>query len=75
MMKQTAKGRYAVTLMLDLSLYSQDSSVLPDEVAAHQKIPVSCLAPSFAKLRYDPMRGPRDRGVALQLPRAQFPGA
>ena len=50
-MKLTARGRYAVTAMLDLALYGQGRPVMLNEVAMRQEIPLSYLGQLFAKLR------------------------
>lgn len=49
-MKITAKGRYAVTAMLDLALHSEDGEVALTAVSARQDIPASYLGQLFSQL-------------------------
>jgi Rrf2 family iron-sulfur cluster assembly transcriptional regulator len=47
----TTKGRYAVTAMLDLAVYSQINPVTLTDIAARQTISLSYLEQLFARLR------------------------
>ena len=50
-MRLTTKGRYAVTAMLDMTLYGSDTPVRLAEIAARQAISLPYLEQLFAKLR------------------------
>lgn len=50
-MRLTTKGRYAVTAMLDLAVYSQINPVTLTDIAARQTISLSYLEQLFARLR------------------------
>lgn len=50
-MKLTAKGRYAVTAMLDLAVHEQDGPICLAEISERQGISLSYLEQLFAKLR------------------------
>ena len=61
-MRLTAKGRYAVTAMLDLALHTQKGPVSLAEISKRQGISLSYLEQLFAKLRRNELvssvRGP-----------------
>ena len=61
-MKLNAKGRYAVTAMVDLAYYSKMGSVKSAEIAERQELPVPYLEQIFAKLKratlVESVRGP-----------------
>ena len=61
-MRLTAKGRYAVTAMLDLALHHDRGPVALADIAARQGISLSYLEQLFARLRrrglVDSTRGP-----------------
>ena len=61
-MRLTAKGRYAVTAMLDLALHHDQGPVALTEIAARQGISLSYLKQLFSQLRkrglVDSTRGP-----------------
>src|SRR5258708_15074036 len=69
-MKLTAKGRFAVTAMLDLALHGHDGPVTLAGISERQKISLSYLEQLFGKLRrrelVDSVRGP---GGGYQLAR------
>lgn len=69
-MRLTTKGRYAVTAMLDLALYSNNSPVSLSDISQRQDISLSYLEQLFAKLRKQSLvlsvRGP---GGGYQLSR------
>jgi Rrf2 family iron-sulfur cluster assembly transcriptional regulator len=50
-MKLTAKGRYAVTAMLDLAVHENDGPISLAEISVRQGISLSYLEQLFAKLR------------------------
>lgn len=50
-MRLTSKGRYAVTAMLDVALYSNEAPVPLSDIAERQGISLSYLEQLFAKLR------------------------
>jgi len=50
-MRLTAKGRYAVTAMLDLAVHEQDGPISLAEISERQGISLSYLEQLFAKLR------------------------
>lgn len=50
-MRLTTKGRYAVTAMLDLALFSKHGSISLADISARQSISLSYLEQLFAKLR------------------------
>lgn len=50
-MKLTSKGRYAVTAMLDLALFSHRGPVSLSDISDRQHISLSYLEQLFAKLR------------------------
>ena len=61
-MNLTAKGRYAVTAMLDLAMYKNEKAVPLIEISKRQNISLSYLEQLFAKLRINELvvslRGP-----------------
>ena len=61
-MRLTAKGRYAVTAMLDLAVHGQAKPISLAEISARQGISLSYLEQLFAKLRRNELvssvRGP-----------------
>ena len=61
-MRLTAKGRYAVTAMLDLALHHDQGPVTLADIAARQGISLSYLEQLFSRLRrrglVDSTRGP-----------------
>ncbi|MBQ62951.1 MAG: Fe-S cluster assembly transcriptional regulator IscR [Gammaproteobacteria bacterium] len=61
-MKLTAKGRYAVTAMLDLAVHVEDGPITLAEISHRQGISLSYLEQLFAKLRRNQLvasvRGP-----------------
>lgn len=69
-MKLTAKGRYAVTAMLDLAVHENDGPISLAEISERQGISLSYLEQLFAKLRrrslVKSVRGP---GGGYQLSR------
>ncbi len=74
-MRLTTKGRYAVTAMLDLALYSQQGPVSLGDISQRQSISVSYLEQLFARLRradlVQSVRGPGG-GYLLSRPGAQI---
>ncbi|MEX2489760.1 MAG: Fe-S cluster assembly transcriptional regulator IscR [Pseudomonadales bacterium] len=50
-MKLTAKGRYAVTAMLDLAVHENDGPISLADISERQGISLSYLEQLFAKLR------------------------
>lgn len=50
-MRLTSKGRYAVTAMLDVALYSNQGPVSLAEISARQDISLSYLEQLFSRLR------------------------
>ena len=50
-MKLTAKGRYAVTAMLDLAVHAHDGPITLADISSRQGISLSYLEQLFAKLR------------------------
>ncbi|MBD3646112.1 MAG: Fe-S cluster assembly transcriptional regulator IscR [Pseudomonadales bacterium] len=69
-MKLTAKGRYAVTAMLDLAVHEKDGPISLADISERQGISLSYLEQLFAKLRrrglVKSVRGP---GGGYQLSR------
>lgn len=69
-MRLTTKGRYAVTAMLDVALYSESGPVSLSDISARQDISLSYLEQLFSKLRrrelVTSVRGP---GGGYQLAR------
>lgn len=69
-MRLTTKGRYAVTAILDVALYSEDGPVSLSDVSERQDISLSYLEQLFSKLRrgelVSSVRGP---GGGYQLAR------
>ncbi len=61
-MRLTTKGRYAVTAMLDLALFSESGPVSLADISGRQDISLSYLEQLFAKLRQSQLvksvRGP-----------------
>ncbi len=61
-MKLTAKGRYAVTAMLDLAVHDQEGPICLADISERQGISLSYLEQLFAKLRRNSLvasvRGP-----------------
>ncbi len=61
-MKLTAKGRYAVTAMLDLAVHVEDGPITLADISHRQGISLSYLEQLFAKLRRNQLvasvRGP-----------------
>jgi Rrf2 family iron-sulfur cluster assembly transcriptional regulator len=61
-MKLTSKGRYAVTAMLDVALYSQHGPVPLADISERQAISLSYLEQLFSRLRKEKLvnsvRGP-----------------
>ena len=74
-MKLTTRGRYAVTAMLDLALYYQNTPVSLAEMAERQDISLAYLEQLFAKLRKSGLvastRGPGG-GYTLNRPLDQI---
>ncbi len=70
-MRLTAKGRYAVTAMLDVALHSQQNPVPLADISERQGISLSYLEQLFSRLRknglVDSARGP---GGGYRLSRA-----
>lgn len=70
-MKLTTKGRYAVTAMLDLALYGEDTPITLSDISKRQGISLSYLEQLFSRLRRNDLvistRGP---GGGYQLSRA-----
>ncbi|MEZ5525596.1 MAG: Fe-S cluster assembly transcriptional regulator IscR [Pseudomonadales bacterium] len=69
-MRLTTKGRYAVTAMLDVALYSENGPVSLSDISLRQDISLSYLEQLFSKLRRSQLvssvRGP---GGGYQLAR------
>jgi len=61
-MKLTAKGRYAVTAMVDLAVYQDRGPIPLSEIAERQSISLAYLEQLFAKLKrsrlVESVRGP-----------------
>ncbi|WP_113906021.1 Fe-S cluster assembly transcription factor [Aliidiomarina celeris] len=61
-MRLTSKGRYAVTAMLDVAIYGNESPVPLSDIAERQDISLSYLEQLFSKLRraqlVESVRGP-----------------
>lgn len=69
-MRLTTKGRYAVTAMLDVALYSEDGPVSLSNISARQDISLSYLEQLFSKLRRgDLVSSVRGPGGGYQLAR------
>ncbi len=70
-MKLTTKGRYAVTAMLDLALYGENTPITLSDISKRQGISLSYLEQLFSRLRRNDLvvstRGP---GGGYQLSRA-----
>ena len=74
-MNLTAKGRYAVTAMLDLALHSDIGTIPLSDIVERQNISQSYLEQLFAKLRranlINSIRGPGG-GYTLARPAAEI---
>lgn len=74
-MRLTTKGRYAVTAMLDLALYSTNGPVSLADISGRQDISLSYLEQLFSKLRQNDLvksvRGPGG-GYRLKLPQDEI---
>lgn len=74
-MNLTAKGRYAVTAMLDLALHADIGTIPLSDIAERQNISQSYLEQLFSKLRklnlINSTRGPRG-GYTLARPAAEI---
>lgn len=74
-MRLTTKGRYAVTAMLDLALYSTNGPVSLADISGRQEISLSYLEQLFSKLRQNDLvksvRGPGG-GYRLKHPEANI---
>ena len=74
-MRLTTKGRYAVTAMLDLALFSASGPVSLADISGRQDISLSYLEQLFAKLRQNSLvksvRGPGG-GYLLNHPQASI---
>ena len=67
-MRLTAKGRYAVTAMLDVAVHMKEGPVSLAEVSKRQDISLSYLEQLFAKLRQrDLVRSVRGPGGGYRL--------
>ena len=70
-MKLSTKGRYAVTAMADIALYSEGKPVALAEISERQRISLAYLEQLFGKLRraglVESMRGPGG-GYSLARP-------
>ena len=68
-MRLTAKGRYAVTAMLDLAVHQEEGPISLADISRRQGISLSYLEQLFAKLRkknlVNSVRGPGG-GYTLQ---------
>ncbi len=70
-MKLTAKGRYAVTAMLDLAVHEGKGPISLADISERQGISLSYLEQLFAKLRRnDLVKSVRGPGGGYQLSRA-----
>ena len=74
-MRLTAKGRYAVTAMLDLAVHQDEGPITLADISQRQGISLSYLEQLFVKLRraglVDSVRGPGG-GYRLALPPAEI---
>ncbi len=74
-MRLTTKGRYAVTAMLDLALYSTKGPVSLADISGRQEISLSYLEQLFSKLRQNDLvksvRGPGG-GYYLKHPKTDI---
>ena len=71
MMRLTAKGRYAVTAMLDLAVHENDGPICLADISERQGISLSYLEQLFAKLRRQNLvKSVRGPGGGYQLSRA-----
>lgn len=67
-MKLTSKGRYAVTAILDIALYSKHKPVTLADISERQHISLSYLEQLFAKLRrHGLVKSVRGPGGGYQL--------
>lgn len=67
-MKLTSKGRYAVTAILDIALYSKQKPVTLADISERQHISLSYLEQLFAKLRrHGLVKSVRGPGGGYQL--------
>ncbi len=67
-MRLTAKGRYAVTAMLDIAVHEQDDPVSLLDISQRQGISLSYLEQLFAKLRrHDLVKSVRGPGGGYRL--------
>lgn len=67
-MKLTSKGRYAVTAILDIALYSKEKPVTLADISERQHISLSYLEQLFAKLRrHGLVKSVRGPGGGYQL--------
>ncbi len=70
-MRLTTKGRYAVTAMIDLTLYAKNKPISLAEISSRQSISLSYLEQLFSKLRHSGLvssvRGPGG-GYHLAMP-------
>lgn len=70
-MRLTAKGRYAVTAMLDLAVHENDGPICLADISERQGISLSYLEQLFAKLRRQNLvKSVRGPGGGYQLSRA-----
>ncbi|MFN3237229.1 MAG: Fe-S cluster assembly transcriptional regulator IscR [Pseudomonadales bacterium] len=70
-MKLTAKGRYAVTAMLDLAVHEDDGPISLADISDRQGISLSYLEQLFAKLRrQDLVQSVRGPGGGYRLSRS-----
>ena len=70
-MRLTAKGRYAVTAMLDLAVHREDGPISLADISDRQGISLSYLEQLFAKLRRNGLvKSVRGPGGGYQLSRA-----
>ncbi|HEY7773384.1 MAG TPA: Fe-S cluster assembly transcriptional regulator IscR [Marinagarivorans sp.] len=71
-MRLTTKGRYAVTAMLDLALFSTEGPVSLADISSRQDISLSYLEQLFSKLRQnDLVKSVRGPGGGYRLKHAQ----
>ncbi|MBO6556637.1 MAG: Fe-S cluster assembly transcriptional regulator IscR [Pseudomonadales bacterium] len=70
-MRLTAKGRYAVTAMLDLAVHEDEGPISLADISRRQGISLSYLEQLFAKLRkHELVNSVRGPGGGYQLSRA-----
>ena len=70
-MKLTAKGRYAVTAMLDIAVHDDEGPVSLADISGRQEISLAYLEQLFAKLRRaDLVTSVRGPGGGYRLARA-----